>query len=116
MGDPGEPPKSVGSEWPHTLGNPDESWTAPGSFPRSGLVPPGQRSERRDKSWPAREGSKFMIRRRFLAAAAPCWFVAASAFAESGDPRFPPTITSRIGGKAVRLTLTGTAMRKKYGF
>ena len=57
-----------------------------------------------------------MIRRRFLAAAAPCWFVAASALAESGDPRFPSTITTRIGGKPARLALTGHAMRKKYGF
>src|SRR3954468_4571106 len=32
------------------------------------------------------------------------------------DPRFPATIASRIGGKPVRLVLTGTALRRKYGF
>jgi hypothetical protein len=62
-----------------------------------------------------------MIRRRFLVAA-PCWFAATAtlagseAFAGSGDPRFDPTIASRIGGKQIRLVLTGSALRKKYGF
>jgi hypothetical protein len=32
------------------------------------------------------------------------------------DPRYSPAITSRIGGKPLRLVLTGTAMRTKYGF
>jgi hypothetical protein len=32
------------------------------------------------------------------------------------DSRFATTIASRIGGKPVRLVLTGTAMRTKYGF
>jgi hypothetical protein len=32
------------------------------------------------------------------------------------DPRYAATIASRIGGKPVRLVLTGTAMRTKYGF
>ncbi len=59
-----------------------------------------------------------MIRRRFLAAAAsvPTWCAASSAFAESGDPRFPTSVSTQIDGKAIRLLLTGTAMRKKYGF
>jgi Chalcone isomerase-like len=56
-----------------------------------------------------------MIRRRFLAVA-PCWFLANSALAESTDPRFPATITSRVGGKPMNLVLTGSAIRKKYGF
>ncbi len=58
-----------------------------------------------------------MIRRRFLAAA-PLWFAARPALAAPADvdPRFPSAIASRIGGKAVPLVLTGSAMRKKYGF
>jgi len=32
------------------------------------------------------------------------------------DPRFPAAVTRTIGGKPVRLTLTGTAVRRKYGF
>lgn len=32
------------------------------------------------------------------------------------DIRFPMTITRQVGGKTVRLVLTGTALRKKYGF
>jgi hypothetical protein len=45
-----------------------------------------------------------------------------AAYAEAGvnaagsDPRFAPTVARRIGGQPVRLVLTGTAMRKKYGF
>ena len=58
-----------------------------------------------------------MIRRRFLAAIVG---VSASgpAFAGpvGGDPRFPASITSKIGGKPARLVLTGSALRKKYGF
>lgn len=62
-----------------------------------------------------------MIRRRFLTAGT-IGFVALVAGTDSviraatGDPRFPATIASRIGGKPVRLVLTGTALRKKYGF
>jgi Chalcone isomerase-like len=64
---------------------------------------------------------KSMIRRRFLAVG-PYWFAAgmvlsdSEARAGSGDPRFPASIASQIGGKDVRLVLTGSAMRKKYGF
>jgi hypothetical protein len=32
------------------------------------------------------------------------------------DPRYAATITSKFGGKPVRLVLTGTAMRTKFGF
>jgi hypothetical protein len=62
-----------------------------------------------------------MIRRRFLSAGT-IGFVAwvadthSDAQGATGDPRFPATIASRIGGKPVRLVLTGTALRKKYGF
>ncbi len=57
-----------------------------------------------------------MIRRRFLAAAVPFSLIGVPALAETVDPRFPSTITTRIGGNPVRLALTGSAMRKKYGF
>lgn len=33
-----------------------------------------------------------------------------------GDPRFPASVTCRIKGKAVRLALTGTALRTKFRF
>ena len=58
-----------------------------------------------------------MIRRRFLAAI-PGILASGSALAGpgGGDPRFPATITSKIGGKPSRLILTGSALRKKYGF
>ena len=56
-----------------------------------------------------------MIRRRFLAVA-PCWFLANAALADSSDPRFPAKISSKIGGKPLNLVLTGSALRKKYGF
>ena len=62
-----------------------------------------------------------MIRRRLLAVGT-IGFVALVAGTDSGvsgatgDPRFPATIASRIGGKPVRLVLTGTALRRKYGF
>jgi hypothetical protein len=58
-----------------------------------------------------------MIRRRFLAAI-PGVLASGSALAGpgGGDPRFPATITSKIGGKPSRLVLTGSALRKKYGF
>ncbi len=62
-----------------------------------------------------------MIRRRFLIAASG-WFVSSAVlsgskvFAGPSDPRFSSTITSRIDGKSVKLALTGSALRKKYGF
>ena len=31
-----------------------------------------------------------------------------------GDPRFPATIAAEVGGRPVRLALTGTALRTKY--
>jgi hypothetical protein len=58
-----------------------------------------------------------MIRRRFLAAI-PFGLGARSALAApgSGDPRFPALIATRVGGKPVRLSLTGSALRTKYRF
>ena len=61
-----------------------------------------------------------MIRRRFLAAV-PSSLAACVAFADSaaraggGNSRFPTTVDARIGGKSPRMTLTGSAIRKKYG-
>jgi hypothetical protein len=40
----------------------------------------------------------------------------ALAGAEAIDSRFATLVTSQVGGKPVRLVLTGTAMRTKYGF
>jgi hypothetical protein len=40
----------------------------------------------------------------------------AVATAGEADPRFAPTITSEVGDRSIRLTLTGTAMRTKYLF
>lgn len=62
-----------------------------------------------------------MIRRRFLAAVAVAIAARAASAGpavggEAGDPRFPATIEARIGGNAVRLALTGTAVRTKYRF
>src|SRR5262245_33072816 len=62
-----------------------------------------------------------MFRRRILVAVLVGLGVqAASAVgrggAGDGDPRYATTIASRIGGKPVRLVLTGTAMRTKLGF
>jgi len=34
----------------------------------------------------------------------------------NSDPRFATTIVSQVGGKPVRLVLTGTALRTKFGF
>jgi hypothetical protein len=42
--------------------------------------------------------------------------VVADAKAGGGDPRYAETIATRIGGKPVRLVLTGTAMRTRFGF
>ena len=58
-----------------------------------------------------------MIRRRFLAAI-PGVLGSGLALAgpAGGDPRFPSMISSKVGGKPTRLTLTGSALRKKYGF
>jgi Chalcone isomerase-like len=62
-----------------------------------------------------------MLRRRILAAillglVIGAVAVGAGASDSSIDPRFATTITSRVGGKDVRLVLTGTAMRTKYMF
>jgi len=60
-----------------------------------------------------------MIRRRtFLTALAGLGVrgLPALAAGEGLDPRYSPAIMSRIGGKPLRLLLTGTAMRTKYGF
>jgi hypothetical protein len=59
-----------------------------------------------------------MFRRRILAAVLLGLVTGAAAVGAgdrgSGDPRFATTIVSRIGGKDVKLVLTGTAMRTKY--
>ena len=62
-----------------------------------------------------------MIRRRFLTVAlsgAGAWWAAArGAVGASGmDPRFPASVSASVGGKPVRLTLTGTALRTKFRF
>src|SRR4051794_31880513 len=64
-----------------------------------------------------------MLRRRILVAVViGPWLGVQVATAVGGagdgdvDPRYAATIASRIGGKPVRLVLTGTAMRTKYGF
>ena len=57
-----------------------------------------------------------MLRRRFLSTV-PFWISAGAWAAGAGDdPRFPASIASMIGGKSTRLVLTGSALRKKYGF
>ncbi len=56
-----------------------------------------------------------MDRRRFLISAGVV-LTGSVARAGSVDDRFPSTISSKIGGKATRLSLTGSALRKKYGF
>jgi hypothetical protein len=60
-----------------------------------------------------------MIRRHFLSTI-PCCLAAGARLAAAGpgagDPRFPTKIASRISGKPVNLVLTGSALRKKYGF
>ena len=57
-----------------------------------------------------------MLRRRFLTTV-PFWISAGACAAGAGDdPRFPTSIASTIGGKSTRLFLTGSALRKKYGF
>jgi hypothetical protein len=92
-----------------------------GGDERAGLTPAG-----RDPKWDGPRGQSDprkepMIRRRFLTAGT-IGFAALVAGTDSGvrgatgDPRFPATIASRIGGKPVRLVLTGTAVRTKYGF
>ena len=53
-------------------------------------------------------------RRRFLAAAAAALATGRPAGAATGDPRFPAAIVAEVGGKPVRLALTGTALRTKY--
>lgn len=60
-----------------------------------------------------------MFRRRILAAVLIGLALSVAAVvvgAEAGDSRFATTIASQIGGKPVRLVLTGTAMRTKYRF
>lgn len=63
-----------------------------------------------------------MFKRRVLAAALVGLCVRAAVggaggdAAAGGDPRFPAAVSRTIGGKPVRLSLTGTAVRKKYGF
>lgn len=58
------------------------------------------------------------MNRRQVLAALPFLLATPMASADPGanDPRFPATLAAQIGGKPVRLVLTGTALRKKYGF
>lgn len=59
------------------------------------------------------------MNRRLFLAVVPMGLVGRAAVAAvegSDDPRFVPTIAGRIGGVPVRLVLTGSAIRKKYGF
>lgn len=46
------------------------------------------------------------------------WTSGADAWGDpgGGDPRFPAAVAARIGGKPVRLALTGTALRTKFRF
>lgn len=56
-----------------------------------------------------------MIRRQFLTAVSAGLAIPMTAKqAEAGDQRFAAVITSQVGGKPVRLVLTGTALRTKY--
>ncbi len=62
-----------------------------------------------------------MFRRRILAAVLVGLAIRAAAAVGgegvgNGDPRFATTIVSQVGGKPVRLVLTGTALRTKFGF
>ena len=59
-----------------------------------------------------------MLKRRIVAAVLIGVCVGASVVAKAvaADARFATTVVSKIDGKAVRLTLTGTAVRKRYGF
>ena len=54
-------------------------------------------------------------RRRFLAASVTAGVAARmSQVVRAAEPRFPALISSDVGGKTVRLTLTGAALRTKY--
>lgn len=60
-----------------------------------------------------------MLRRNFLAVGsiATTFWAASRNLAQagdSGDARFPTTITADVGGRPVKLTLTGSALRTKY--
>ena len=62
--------------------------------------------------------SRPMNRRHFLATGAIGFLACAAGNAPvvagvSGDPRFPATIVAEVGGRPVRLALTGTAVRTK---
>ncbi len=61
-------------------------------------------------------GISVAMRRLLLCGLGIAMIAAATAAAEkaSSDPRFSPTIATRIGGQPVRLVLTGTAVRTKY--
>jgi hypothetical protein len=57
----------------------------------------------------------FMKRRQFLIASGTV-LTASAVLARSTDSRFSATISTKISGKTVRLSFTGSALRKKYGF
>jgi len=62
-----------------------------------------------------------MVRRHFLAVGTigfAAWSMGSVPVVAGvpGDPRFPTTIAVEIGGRLVRLALTGTALRTKYRF
>jgi hypothetical protein len=56
-----------------------------------------------------------MKRRQFLIASG-TFLTASAVLASSTDSRFSATISTKISGKTVRLSYTGSALRKKYGF
>jgi hypothetical protein len=56
-----------------------------------------------------------MKRRQFLIASGVI-LTGTAARGGSNDPRFAATISTKIDGKTIRLSLTGSALRKKYGF
>jgi hypothetical protein len=56
------------------------------------------------------------MKRRQLLIAAGALLTGSTALGGSPDPRFSSTLSTKIGGKTVKLSLTGSALRKKYGF
>lgn len=63
-------------------------------------------------------GGRLVNRRLLLALGLAAWAAgpAPVGAAGTGDPRFPEAISAAIGGRTVRLALTGTALRTKYRF
>jgi hypothetical protein len=57
---------------------------------------------------------QFLVMAAIAAGLAGALASAAATEKDGGDPRFAPVITAQIGGRPVRLVLTGTAVRTKY--